>query len=211
LSPRYRKVYPPGGESGEDMPEEDGGHATAPGAALQEDKGSEGRLKKEIKALRRELHDSLSQLENARGDAAAGRSANDKYLRLAAEMENLRKRHRQEQAERLQYANSELIAKLLPLLDNFHRALDHVTDEADEQWVSGLQMIVKQFEDILESEGVQPIEAVGKQFDPAMHQAVASETTDEYPEGTVTSELQRGYQIHDRVLRPTLVKVAQNS
>jgi molecular chaperone GrpE len=194
------------------MPDDPAPTATPEAPVAEQDaKGGEARLRKEVKALRRELHEALSQLEASRDSANTGRVANDKYLRLAAEMENLRKRHRQEQAERLQYANSELIAKLLPLLDNFHRALDHVSGEADQQWVDGVQMIVRQFEEILESEGVSPIDALGKPFDPAMHQAVASEPSDELPEGTVTQELQRGYQLHDRVLRPTLVKIAQNN
>jgi len=150
-------------------------------------------------------------LEEAR---AAIKENTDKYVRMAAEMDNMRRRHRQEQADQLQYANSELITKLLPVLDNFHRALDHAPEGVEgptEQLRSGLLMVVKQFEDILESEGVRPIEAEGQFFDPNLHQAVTAEPSEEYAEGQVIAELQRGYTLHDRVLRPSLVKVARDS
>jgi molecular chaperone GrpE len=128
-------------------------------------------------------------------------------------MDNIRRRHRQEQADRLQYANAELIAKLLPVLDNFHRALDHAEgpEGSAEQLRNGLLMVVKQFEDILESEGVRAIEAEGKFFDPNLHQAVIAEPSEDHEEGQIVAELQRGYTLHDRVLRPSLVKVARNS
>jgi molecular chaperone GrpE len=206
MSPRYRKVYPPG----EGVTEE-GPPAAAPrGPDAKPAPGQEARMRSEIKQLRRELHDALEQLDAAKNDNKGVAEANERYLRLAAEMENLRKRHRQEQVERLQYANSELITKLLPVLDNFHRALDHAND-ADPQMVSGLLMIVRQLEDILESEGVVPIKAEGERFDPALHQAVMAEPSPDHEDGTVIQELQRGYMMRDRVLRPSLVKIAQNS
>jgi molecular chaperone GrpE len=163
------------------------------------------------KASGRQLEAAEEALEEAR---AAVKENTDKYVRIAAEMDNMRRRHRQEQADQLQYANSELITKLLPVLDNFHRALDHAPEGVEgptEQLRSGLLMVVKQFEDILESEGVRPIEAEGQFFDPNLHQAVTAEPSEEYAEGQVIAELQRGYTLHDRVLRPSLVKVARDS
>ncbi|HXA43062.1 MAG TPA: nucleotide exchange factor GrpE [Candidatus Solibacter sp.] len=160
---------------------------------------------------RRQLEAAEQALEEAR---AAANESTDKYVRLAAEMDNIRRRHRQEQADQLQYANSELITKLLPVLDNFHRALDHAPEGVEgpaEQLRSGLLMIVKQFEDILESEGVRPIETEGQFFDPNLHQAVTAEPSIDYEEGQIIAELQRGYTLHDRVLRPSLVKVSRNS
>ena len=160
---------------------------------------------------RRLLEAAEQALEEAR---ATANEITDKYVRLAAEMDNIRRRHRQEQADQLQYANSELITKLLPVLDNFHRALDHAPEGVEgpaEQLRSGLLMIVKQFEDILESEGVRPIETEGQFFDPNLHQAVTAEPSPDYEEGQITAELQRGYTLHDRVLRPSLVKVSRNS
>jgi molecular chaperone GrpE len=159
----------------------------------------------------KQLEAAEEALEEAR---ATARENADKYVRTAAEMENMRRRHRQEQADQLQYANSELITKLLPVVDNFHRALDHAPEGVEgptEQLRSGLLMVVKQFEDILESEGVRPIETEGQFFDPNLHQAVTAEPSDEYQEGQIIAELQRGYTLHDRVLRPSLVKVARNN
>lgn len=152
------------------------------------------------------------EVEKARAEA---REAQDRYLRTAAEMENMRRRHREEGAERLRYANFDVISKLLPVLDNFHRALDHAPEEAgqdehSQQWVSGLQLVVKQMEDILASVGVTSIDAVGEQFDPNLHQAVMSEPAPDADDGEVTEELQKGYLLHGRVLRPSLVKVARN-
>jgi molecular chaperone GrpE len=160
---------------------------------------------------RRLLEAAEQALEEAR---AAASESTDKYVRLAAEMDNIRRRHRQEQLDQLQYANAELITKLLPVLDNFHRALDHAPESVEgpaEQLRSGLLMIVKQFEDILESEGVRPIETEGQFFDPNLHQAVTAEPSPDYDEGQIIAELQRGYTLHDRVLRPSLVKVSRNS
>src|SRR5258708_36555347 len=160
---------------------------------------------------RRQLEAAERALEEAR---AAANEITDKYVRLAAEMDNIRRRHRQEQAAQLQYADSELITKLLPVLDNFHRALDHAPEGVEgpaEQLRSGLLMIVKQFEDILESDGGSPLETEGQFFDPNLHQAVTAEPSPDYEEGQITAELQRGYTLHDRVLRPSLVKVSRNS
>jgi len=160
-----------------------------------------------LRDRRRQLEAAEEAIEKARAEA---KEANEKYVRLAAELDNVRRRHRQEQLERLQFATAEVLAKLLPIVDNFHRALEHAP-EADEQLVDGLNLIVRQLEEILESYGVTPIEAVGKKFDPALHQAVLAEPSEQHEDEVVTEELQRGYMLHDRVLRPSLVKVARNS
>ena len=162
----------------------------------------------------RDAREQLAAVEKALEAARAeARESADRHLRLAAEMDNMRRRHRQEQADQLQYANAELITKLLPVLDNFHRALDHAPEGVEgptEQLRGGLLMVVKQFEDILESEGVRPIETEGKFFDPNLHQAVIAEPSADHEEGQIIAELQRGYTLHDRVLRPSMVKVARN-
>jgi molecular chaperone GrpE len=131
-----------------------------------------------------------------------------KYQRLAADFENHRRRTRQELAERTQYANEELLRKLLPLLDNFKRALEHAPQGIDPQWFEGIKLIARQFEATLEAQGLSSIPAVGEKFDPSQHEAIAQEETDEHEEGTVVEELQPGYRLHQKVLRPTLVKVA---
>jgi molecular chaperone GrpE len=132
-----------------------------------------------------------------------------KYQRAVADHENYKRRSRQDLVERTQYANEQLVLKLLPLLDNFQRALEHAPEGIDPQWFEGVKLIAKQFEDILQGQGVSSISAVGEKFDPTQHEAIASEQTDEHEEGTVVEEVQRGYKLHRKVLRPTLVKIAQ--
>ena len=131
-----------------------------------------------------------------------------RYQRLAADFENYKRRTRQDLADRSQYANEELLRKLLPILDNFRRALEHAPADIDRNWYEGIKMVARQFEDVLQSQGVSAITAVGERFDPAQHEAIAREETDEHEEGTIVEEMQPGYRLHNRVLRPTLVKVA---
>jgi molecular chaperone GrpE len=145
------------------------------------------------------------ELQAARDEAQATFA---RYQRLAADFENYKRRTRQELADRTQYANEELLRKLLPILDNFKRALDHAPDGIDRSWFDGIKLVARQFEDTLQAQGLSTIPAVGEKFDPNQHEAIASEETDEHEEGTVVEELQPGYRLHNRVLRPTLVKVA---
>jgi molecular chaperone GrpE len=145
------------------------------------------------------------ELQAARDEAEANFA---RYQRLAADFENYKRRTRQELADRTQYANEELLRKLLPILDNLHRALDHAPEGIDRNWFDGLRTVVRQFEDTLQAQGVSPIPAVGEKFDPSKHEAIAREETDEHEEGTIVEEMQPGYRLHERVLRPTLVKVA---
>ena len=145
------------------------------------------------------------ELQAARDEVQANFA---RYQRLAADFENYKRRTRQELADRTQYANEELLRKLLPILVNLRRALDHAPEGVDGNWFDGLRMVVRQFEDTLQAQGVSPIPAVGQKFDPAQHEAIAREETDEHEEGTIVEEMQPGYRLHERVLRPTLVKVA---
>ena len=133
----------------------------------------------------------------------------DKYLRLAADFENFKKRTRQEQLETIQHASAELINRLLPVLDDLQNVLEHKPAGINPSWVKGLQLSVRKLEDALGTHGLQPIEAVGARFDPKMHEAVGHEESAEHPEDTVVSELRRGYRIRDRVVRPALVKVSR--
>lgn len=145
------------------------------------------------------------ELQAARDEVQANFA---RYQRLAADFENYKRRTRQELADRTQYANEELLRKLLPILDNLRRAMEHAPEGTDRNWFEGLRMVVRQFEDTLQSQGVSPIPAVGEKFDPAQHEAIAREETDDHEEGTIVEEMQPGYRLHERVLRPTLVKVA---
>ena len=145
------------------------------------------------------------ELQAARDEAQA---TFGRYQRLAADFDNYRRRTRQELGDRTQYANEELLRKLLPILDNLRRALDHAPEGVDRNWFEGIKMVARQFEDTLRAQGLSTIPAVGEKFDPAKHEAIAQEETDEHEEGTIVEEMQPGYRLHERVLRPTLVKVA---
>jgi molecular chaperone GrpE len=149
------------------------------------------------------------ELEAARGEAADNRAG---WQRAAADFANYKRRSEQEREATLGLANEMLLAKLLSVVDDFDRALAAMPPELEHLgWIEGLWLVERKLRALLESEGVTPIEAVGKAFDPREHEAAIYEETDKAPEGQVTGEIQRGYRIRDRVLRPALVKVAKNT
>ena len=133
----------------------------------------------------------------------------DRYVRLAADFENFKRRTRQEQLSTMQHASAELIGRLLPVLDDLRNVLEHMPKDADESWVKGLELSVRKLEEALGTHGLEAIDAVGSRFDPKLHEAVGHEESEEHPEDTVVSELRRGYRVRDRVVRPALVKVAR--
>lgn len=135
----------------------------------------------------------------------------DQWKRARAEFANFKKRNEKEREELLKFANSLLIARLLPILDDFERATKTIPDKIHTlTWVEGIFLIHRKHQAILEQEGVTEIEAeVGKEFDPAIHEAVVHEESEEYKEGQIIDILQKGYKLHGRVVRPTLVKVAK--
>src|SRR6202165_472166 len=150
--------------------------------------------------------DLRAKIEQLEADA---KEASNRYLRLAADFDNGRKRSRQEQAETVQYANADLIGKLLPVVDNFHRVIESAPDEVDDAWLKGIRLTLQQLDELLASLGVSPIESVGTRFDPTLHEAIGHEESDEHPEDTGVTEVRRGYRLHDRVVRPALVRVAR--
>ena len=134
---------------------------------------------------------------------------NAKYLRAVADLANLRKRARQEQADATRSGAASILAEVLPVLDNFARALAAAQESNDAQaLMAGVKMSYDQAHAALAREGVRPIAAAGKPFDPLYHDAVGRLETDEHPEGTVVVEVQKGYMLGDRVLRPSRVLVA---
>jgi len=149
------------------------------------------------------METKIAELESALAEAK------DRRLRLAADFDNFKKRTRQEQLETIQHASADLIARLLPALDDLHKALDHKPKGVDEAWVKGLELSVRKLDEALSAHGLEPIDSVGARFDPKLHEAIGSEESSEHPEDTITSELRRGYRIRDRVVRPALVKVAR--
>ncbi len=134
----------------------------------------------------------------------------DNWRRAAADMSNYRKRMEKDASEMTKFANSVLIARLLPVLDDFDRAMQTIPDNLrDLTWIDGVMLIARKMAAVLEAEGLKPIEALNKPFDPNLHEAVIHEETDQHEDGTVITELQKGYKLGDRVLRPTMVKVAK--
>jgi molecular chaperone GrpE len=138
----------------------------------------------------------------------------DRLARRQADFENYRKRVERERADTYERAVVEIAAKLLPVLDNLKRALDVEANvessESDEfrHFLSGVDLIFKQLTGVLEALGVKPITAMGTRFDPHIHEAVVSESTDEYEPDTVMQEIIRGYRLGDKLIRPAMVKVA---
>jgi molecular chaperone GrpE len=141
--------------------------------------------------------------------ATAPAEPDARYLRLAADFENFRRRKAQELIDRSRYASEDAAKALLPVLDNLRRAIGHAADAGDEAvMVSGLELVVREFETALEQLGVEPIEAKGRPFDPSLHEAIGGEDSEDVEVDTVADEVQRGYRLHDRVIRPSLVRVA---
>lgn len=133
----------------------------------------------------------------------------DQLMRRQAEFENFRKRIDRERTETHARARADIVTELLPVLDNLERALQSSRkQEAGESILEGVKLIHRQFLDVLGGLGLSPVKAVGEPFDPHMHEAVTTEPTDEHPENTVLAELQRGYMLGERLLRPAMVKVA---
>lgn len=135
----------------------------------------------------------------------------DKVLRQAAEFDNFRKRTEREKSQMFDTGAAHVIEKILPVVDNFERGLATAPDADKEgSFAEGMNMIYKQLTKALTDLGVTPIEALGKEFDPAFHNAVMqTPATDEYPSGTVAQELQKGYMYHDTVIRHSMVAVSE--
>jgi molecular chaperone GrpE len=151
-----------------------------------------------------ELQSRMQQLEQE------STNYKDQYLRTAADLKNFKRRTEEERSSLIRNATAGLILKLLPILDDFDLAMQHVPAEIVEHaWFNGLQGVQRKLQMVLEGEGVKPIEALGQPFDPHFHDAVMHEDAGPEQAGKVTADLRRGYMLHDRVLRPTMVKVGQ--
>jgi molecular chaperone GrpE len=133
----------------------------------------------------------------------------DRALRAAAELENYRKRAQRELQDALRYANMPLLRDLLPVLDNVHRALDSAESTAvASPLVEGIKMVAQQLEGVLARHHCEPIDALGSPFDPNLHEAIMQQPSTEHPPNTVLAVIQRGYRLHERVVRPSQVIVA---
>ena len=135
----------------------------------------------------------------------------DLYLRERADLENARKRHQRDKEDALRFANDRLLKEIIPVLDNLERAIEHAEQGNDDNQglLEGVNMTINQFRKALEDFGAKPIKAIGTDFDPNLHQAMGQvESADQAP-NTVITEFQKGYLLHDRLLRPSLVMVAK--
>jgi len=151
-----------------------------------------------------ELQARVAQLEKESEDYR------DKWLRAAADYKNFKRRADQERADLIRGASAGLLLKLLPVVDDIERALDSVPEQiASSTWFEGVRLIAQKLQTVLESEGVMPISALGAEFDPNQHEAVIYEDAGDGANAKVVAELQKGYKLRDRVLRPTMVKVGK--
>ena len=157
-------------------------------------------LAERVEALERELAETKAKSEEHLYN----------WQRSAADFSNYKRRTDDERSTLTQFSNAVLIGKLLSVLDDFDRALESVPAEAHDAWIEGVKLVERKLRNVLDSEGVAPIDAIGHPFDPNLHEAVAHEETAEVPDNHVIGEVQRGYRLHDRVIRPSLVRVANN-
>lgn len=142
------------------------------------------------------------------GESAELAALKDKYLRTLAEYENFRKRSEKEKTQMYELGGKSIIEHLLPIVDNFERALEHISEEQKEDpFVKGIEGIYKQFQKMFADCDIRPIEAVGQKFDPALHNAVMTEEDGDAEEDTVTADLQKGYTYRGNVVRHSMVKV----
>jgi molecular chaperone GrpE len=157
-----------------------------------------------------ELAAQITALTKERDDLLAEKADfNDRLLRRQAEFENFRRRTDRERSEFVQYAAAEVIADILPVVDDLERALK--TPCPDENYAKGVELIYQRLMETLKRHGLEPIEAAGKPFDPHLHQAVDRVHSNEADDHTVLDEYQRGYNFKGKLLRPAMVKVAVKS
>ena len=136
----------------------------------------------------------------------AEEAESERYMRLMAEFQNYKKRVAKEKSDIHAYANEKIIGELLPVLDNFERALD--ADGGDiEAYAKGMQLIFEQLKKALENAGLEEIKAMDEEFDPNVHNAVMTDNLEEKEDGTITKVLQKGYKLKDKVIRPSMVAV----
>jgi molecular chaperone GrpE len=163
-------------------------------------------LTAEVEQTKKELKQMEKDLEKARLEAS---EYLDVLKRLKAEFDNFRKRMLKEQSEFLKLAATQIILQLLPVVDNFERALAHkVQPDKLDEYMSGWQLVYSQLLDVLHKEGLKEIEAVNVAFDPLKHEAMLQVATDAVPEGHIVEVLEKGYELKGRVIRPAKVKVA---
>jgi molecular chaperone GrpE len=162
-------------------------------------------LQRKVELLESQLEESFKRARDT-GDRL--KETHERLLRTAAEFENFKKRAVKEKEDAQKFGNERLLKDFLPVMDNLERALDHADQSNLAQVVEGVRLVQKLFESTLARNGVSGFSAVGKPFDPTVHEALMQQESDA-PPGTVVSEMARGYKLHDRLVRPAAVVVAK--
>ncbi|RPH48922.1 MAG: nucleotide exchange factor GrpE [Desulfobacteraceae bacterium] len=173
------------------------GNADVKGATLAETEAEKSDLMKDLE-------------EKLKKSETESKQAYDRFLRVSADFENYKKRTAREISEFRKYANESLISEMLSVVDNLERAV--ISSSANEKLnsclIDGVGMTLKEILKVFENYGVKPIDSLCREFDPNFHQAVMQQESEDHPENTVIAELQKGYMIHDRLLRPSMVIVS---
>ena len=183
---------------------------------IEDGKDEAEEVKAEDKAPEEEVPEEASEEDKA-GEAetaekaaadekAAAEAESERYMRLMAEFQNYKKRAAKEKTDTLQYANEKIVGDLLPVIDNFERALATETDDL-EGYAKGMQLIFEQFKKALENAGLEEIKAMDEEFDPNVHNAVMTDNIEDKDDGKITKVLQKGYKLRDKVVRPSMVAV----
>ncbi len=182
-----------------------------------EENGKQKKISKEIdsgKEDKEKNDDPLKVMEaSLESMEQESKDSHDRFLRVSAEFENYKKRAAREMNDFRKFANESFVKAMLPVVDNLDRAIESSSDDdhSNSSVVEGVNMTLKEILKIFEQFGVKPFESLGKTFDPALHQAVMQEESDDHPEKTILNELEKGYMMHDRLLRPAMVVVSKKT
>ena len=163
---------------------------------------------------KKEEQESVTIRKKEYDDLLKAKEAQQKLLYVFADFENFKKRNAKDVEQQLAYANERIIKEILPIVDNLCRAKEHATEtdnskERFDQFLSGIELILKQLKDVLTKFGVKELSAVGEKFNPEYHEAMDQIETDEHDNGTVVNEYQKGYSLNDRIIRPSRVCVSK--
>ena len=205
---KWKRQSHEGGEQGRECTKEDSSEDVK-----AQEAGDSETVSEEQASSTQASGESSEEASSGKEDSAKEENAEllqlkDKYLRTLAEYENFRKRSEKEKAQMFELGAKSIIEQLLPVVDNFERALEHIPEEEKENsFVKGVEGIYKQIQKMFSDCDIQAIEAVGQKFDPALHNAVMTEEEGDAEEDTVTADLQKGYTYRGNVVRHSMVKV----
>ena len=201
---KWKKQSSEGGEHGRECTKEESSGDVKP----QETEDSETVSEEQASSTQDSGESTEEETSSGKEENAELVQLKDKYLRTLAEYENFRKRSEKEKAQMFELGAKSIIEQLLPVVDNFERALEHIPEEEKENsFAKGVEGIYKQIQKMFSDCDIQAIEAVGKKFDPALHNAVMTEEEGDAEEDTVTADLQKGYTYRGNVVRHSMVKV----